>query len=129
MLEQTGKSILLLGLTDTLASDLRKALPQQGWIVHSQPCLPGGECSGLIEQLAADLVFCAVEPDQRSALLRVVRSAKPNLPVVVVSRRSEISDWLDAIEAGASDYCAPPFDPTHIQWIVHNALKSRSLAS
>jgi DNA-binding NtrC family response regulator len=124
MREQTGKSILLIGLADALASDLRKALPEQGWVVHSQPEIPGGA-----EQPAADLVFCGVEPEQCRKLLALVKSVLPGLPVVVVSRHSEISDWLDAIEAGAADYCAPPFDSRHIQWIIQSALKSRTPAA
>ena len=44
------------------------------------------------------------------------------VPVVVVSRIPETSEWLDAIDAGATDYCAAPFEPQHISWLVQSAL-------
>ena len=122
MFEHTPKKILLLGLADALAGALRKALPEQDWAVHSQPCV-------LTERLAADLIFCAAERGCWKALLEEVKRQRPDLPVIVVSCHPEISDWLDAIEAGASDYCAPPFDPSHIRWVIQNALRSRSLAA
>jgi DNA-binding response OmpR family regulator len=43
-------------------------------------------------------------------------------PVVVVSALPEIDKWLDALDAGADDYCAAPFDPRLLQNIVENAL-------
>ncbi len=122
------RNILLLGLADALASALRKALPEQGWTVWSEPCLPDSQAR-LTQQLAADLIFCAAERGCSKALLEQVKQQRPDLPVIVVSPCPEISDWLDAIEAGASDYCAPPFEPTHIHWVLQNALRSRSVAA
>jgi len=129
MLEQSPRNILLLGLADALASALQKALPEQGWAVQSQPCVSGSPVWGLKEGLAADLIFCAAERGSCKARLEEVKRKRPDLPVVIVSCYPETSDWLDAIEAGASDYCAPPFDPAHIRWVVQNALRSRPLAS
>ncbi len=118
---ETRRSILLLGLPDTLASDLLQVLSRESWAVDSQPYLS--------DHLAADLIFCAAEPQRYRALLEELKRKKPGLPVVVVSRLPDISNWLDAIEAGASDYCAPPFDAHHIQWIVQSALRSQPIAA
>jgi len=48
--------------------------------------------------------------------------------VVVVSRIPETSEWLDALEAGATDYCAAPFERQHISWVVESALLSTRCA-
>jgi len=51
-----------------------------------------------------------------------------NLPVVVVSRDAETANWVLALEAGAQDYCAPPFEPSHIRWILEAAARTRCAA-
>ncbi len=116
--------IVLLGLDDSLARELRAVLTKQD--VYSEPFLSGTECLGTVERLGADLVFCAADPERYIDLLDAVRREKPDLPVVVVSRTPEVSEWLDAIEAGASDYCAAPFEPAHVQWILDSTLKHHS---
>ena len=118
---ETRRSILLLDLPETLARELQKVLRRPSWAVDSQPSLS--------DDLAADLIFCAAEPQRYRALLEELKRKKLGLPVVVVSRLPDISNWLDAIEAGASDYCAPPFDARHIQWIVQSAFRSQPVAA
>ncbi len=113
----------MLGLADTLAGDLQAALRQQSWEVRSQPQrLDPAEP-------APDLIFCGAEPARYLPLLEQVKRQTPGLPVIVVGRFPETADWLDALEAGASDYCAPPFERRHLQWMVSGALKSRAIAA
>jgi len=52
-----------------------------------------------------------------------MKAERPGLPVVAVSRLPEVSAWLNALELGAADYCAPPFEPAQIHWILQSALK------
>ncbi len=118
--------ILLLGLDDSLASELEEVLAAQNQDTQAAPFLSPGECVETAERAAADLIFCASDRDRYLALLEEVGRRSPELPVVVVSRTPEVSEWLDAIEAGASDYCAAPFESSHIQWILESALKHRS---
>jgi len=60
------------------------------------------------ELLDADIVFAGGEPACYMSLLRHVREARPALPFVVVTRIPETKEWLDALEAGATDYCSEP---------------------
>jgi DNA-binding NtrC family response regulator len=80
----------------------------------------------VVRRMGAELVFCSSLRKRYLAFLEAVARFKPNLPVVVVSRVPEVADWLDAIEAGASDYCAAPFETNQIQWILDSALKHHS---
>jgi hypothetical protein len=52
------------------------------------------------------VVFCSAQPEILQEALRRF----PQLPVVVVSRLPEVRAWLDALEAGAADYCAASFE-------------------
>jgi len=110
-----SRTVLLLGLGDSLNSELKLALGLLRQPVHALPAIPVAECRQAIERLGIDLVFCPAEPGSYRALL------EGTVPVVVVSARPEISEWLDAMDAGAADYCAPPFDAAHIGWILQAA--------
>ena len=105
-----GVKAMILGLTDDLARDLLKPLAPFCSNVASasavDPCLK-----------QADVIFC--NPDRN--MVRKLRSANPAASIVVVSRHPEVSDWLDSIEAGATDYCAAPFDTTQVQWILESS--------
>jgi DNA-binding NtrC family response regulator len=122
---QKGR-ILLLGLEDSLATELESILSGQQQEVQTAPFLSPHECVEAVEQAGAELVFCSSERQRYLELLDEVGRRMPELAVVVVSRTPEVSEWLDAIEAGASDYCAAPFESSHIQWILESALKHRS---
>ena len=124
--QETQARIVLFGLDEGLGSELSHVLANQQQQVYAEPFLTPPECLGVVDQLSADLIFCSSDREQYLALLEAVGRHKPDLPVVVVSRTPEVSEWLDAIEAGASDYCAAPFETTHIQWILDSALKHHS---
>jgi DNA-binding NtrC family response regulator len=118
--------IVLFGLDRALASELESVLANQNQQVHSEPFRSPRECLNVVDRLGADLVFVSSDRDRYLGLLEAVGRHKPDLPVVVVSRAPEVSEWLDAIEAGASDYCAAPFEPSHIQWILDSTLKEQA---
>jgi DNA-binding NtrC family response regulator len=122
-----SKNVLLLGLNEMIQEGLEKALAPHGKAVHARRFLSAEQCVRLIDQLSADVVFCAAEPDRYRPLLAAVNTAHSPVPVVVVGR-PEVSDWLDALEAGASDYCAPPFEEAHLGMLVQAAMKSKPLA-
>jgi len=126
-LEQGKKAqIILFGLDKALASELQDVLAKQQQSVYSGPFRAPLECLGVVDELGADLIFCSSDRDRYLALLEAIGQYKPDLPVVVVSQTPEVSEWLDAIEAGASDYCAAPFEASHIRWILDSTLKHHS---
>jgi DNA-binding response OmpR family regulator len=71
----------------------------------------------------ADIVFAGGDAKQYLPLLLRVRQAQPALPFIVVSRIPETSEWLDALEAGATDYVAAPIELRQINWIMEAALQ------
>jgi DNA-binding response OmpR family regulator len=75
----------------------------------------------------ADAVFCNGDSPTYPALLRRVRDLHPDLPVVVVTRLPESDKWLNALEAGAADYCSAPFEPIQVRWILSAVLGRRAL--
>jgi DNA-binding NtrC family response regulator len=110
--------ILLFGLDRSVADELDPVLTQLGQTVQVAAL-----ASGVLENTDANVVFAAGES------LGAVRDKRPELPVVVVSRMPEVRAWLDALEAGASDYCGAPFEPVQVRWVLDSLKSARRLAA
>ena len=103
---------LLLGLTEDLAGELLAPLKSCAVNAHAVDRVRD------VAESSVDIIFCGADVN----LVSELRSAKPDAPIVVVSRLPEVSDWLDSIEAGATDYCAAPFENAQIKWIVETSM-------
>lgn len=104
---------LLFGLSDDLAGDLLKPLTP----------LCSVRSANTTKDIATDphVIFCG--PDTR--IVGELRESRPDAAIVVVSRHPEVSDWLDSMEAGATDYCAAPFESLQMKWILDGSLASQ----
>lgn len=109
--------VLLLGLENAAARQIKRALESDNHRVESKPLDTSD-----IEIPGADIVFASGDGKQYVALLKRVRATNPALPFVVVTRLPETSDWLDALEAGATDYCSAPFEIHQLRWLMESAL-------
>jgi DNA-binding NtrC family response regulator len=118
-------NVVLLGLAEDLASESGRILEEQGHKVYSFPLLSASSALEALRQVRADLVFCPAEPDRYNLLLDAITQKMAGLPLVVVSRHPDTSAWLDALQAGVSDYCAPPFESIHMRWIMESVLAAR----
>ena len=127
-------SVVLLGLADNLAPELRRALSGRQLAVCSVPFpnpLSPSDLSGasdlshLLDGVDAEVVFCGAKPEQYTSVLGAIKQHKPGVPLVVVSRLPDVCEWLEALKAGACDYCAPPFESTQMGWILESALRAR----
>lgn len=118
-------TIVFFGLEEPLAAELESVLCDSRRTVHSQPLSTVSECREAIAGLRADLVFCPADGHRYRLLLEAVKEARPDLPVVVVSRHPLASEWLDALEDGAADYCTAPFETRQVQWILESCLVAR----
>ncbi len=112
-------TILLIGLEGALNTELAGALSQQGCRFQSQPRAAVYPPDAQLAEFS--LVFCAADSQCYEPVLESLRCRKLNIPVVIVSRGPDILGWLDALEAGASDYCSPPFEPVGVASILGNA--------
>lgn len=108
-----NQNAVLFHLDAPLASQLAAGLCQAGCNV-APDAMPG-----------ARIVFCAAE----SGVLQLAMSQFPQIPVVVVSRLPDTEDWLDALEAGAADYCAAPFEPVQLRWLLDAHLRPRQASA
>jgi DNA-binding NtrC family response regulator len=115
-------NILVLGLEDPLGTNLSRALAELRYHVASEPYVSPADGIGAIDRNAAGIVFCTAETSVFEGLVDALRARGRQVPVVAVSRCADVAKWLDAMDAGATDYCAPPFEPGLLRNIVENSL-------
>lgn len=116
-MEVPARSALLCHLDPSLQSELREALADPELNICTYTCSEFGECSQFSRAHQPDILFCPLS-DQFPSLLA---GLDPPIPVIVVSRVPDSREWIDAMEAGACDYCAPPFDRAQLRWMLSAA--------
>lgn len=109
--------VVLIGLDNGAAHQIGRALQiDNHLVVHKTLNATDNEV------LDADVVFASGEDKKYIPLLRRVREKNPAMPFVVVTRIPETADWLDALEAGATDYCSAPFETPQLRWLMETAI-------
>lgn len=113
--------VFLFGLEQAVVGQIGRAFDADIHQIEYQP-----RTTILSELLDADIIFAGGEPTCYMSLLRRVREARPTLPFIVVTRIPETVEWLDALEAGATDYCSMPIETRQLGWLIESALRRPS---
>jgi len=111
--------VFLIGLEPRMVAQFSRALGAERHSITQKP-----ETIGRRDLYEADIVFAGGPASRYLPLLRRVREELPKLPFVVVTRVAETTEWLDALEAGATDYCSSPFETRQIHWWMETALQN-----
>jgi two-component system alkaline phosphatase synthesis response regulator PhoP len=105
-----NRRILLVEDEPTLSLLLQERLEKEGYSVS--PCRDGEQ--GLSEALrgSADLVVLDIRLPKRNGfdVCRELRRHGLNLPVLMLTARSDVKDRIKGLKIGADDYLAKPFD-------------------
>lgn len=66
-----------------------------------------------INEVRVDLIVSDIQMTGMTGiqLLKVVRNKYPNLPVILMTAYAQIDDAVTAMQSGATDYIAKPFEP------------------
>ena len=109
--------VTLLGLPEDLGNQLARVLLDESHQVSHRLYV-----SDLGRGPTCSVVFISGDSPEYPRTLSLLREAHPGLPVVVVTRHPEARQWLDALEAGATDYCGAPFEHVQLRWILGSVL-------
>ncbi len=109
--------VTLLGLPDDLGNQLARVLLDESHQVSRYLYV-----SDLRRNPNCCAVFISGDTPDYSQTLSRIREARPGLAVIVVTRQPEARHWLDALDAGATDYCGAPFEHVQVRWILRPIL-------
>ncbi len=116
-------TILVIDDEPPIRKLLRMGLATQGYAIVEAP-----DARSALELLArqrVDLVLLDLGlPDMRGHdLLRAIRAAHPDLPVVVLSSRDDEAGKVEALDLGADDYVTKPFGMAELLARLRTALR------
>jgi DNA-binding response OmpR family regulator len=113
--------VALLGFPRDLASQLSRILLAEAHTVERKHYI-----QDLAKRGRPSVVFvCADSPGFLDTVCSL-KDAEPGLPFVVTTRMPDPAQWLDALEAGAADYCGAPFETIQVRWIMGSILRQET---
>jgi DNA-binding NtrC family response regulator len=113
--------ILLLGVEDATADGLVRAispLKRRVQVVRERSI---DKCLAAIEGLRPHVLCVPPDANFLAALRQAFASRGLQLPFVVVSGNGGPREWRTALEGGAADYFAAPFEMTRVDQILAGA--------
>jgi DNA-binding response OmpR family regulator len=109
--------VVLIGLEDAASEQIRIAF---GADSHRIECHQHDVVTAELSDV--DVVCCGGKPADYLPLLKRLREELPALPIIVVTRIPETKAWLDALEAGATDYFSLPIEMRDLHWLMESAM-------
>ena len=117
--------VVLLGLPEDLSRQLAHLLREETHQVRRRHSLREVWLGG-----RPDAVFVSGDTPDFRDVIATLKAAEPHIPLIVVTRHPETSQWLDALEAGATDYCGGHFERVHVRWLMDSVpARQRSRAA
>jgi DNA-binding response OmpR family regulator len=105
--------ILLVEDDSALGDGLKKFLSDEGYQVRWVTCIE--DARKQLESRPSLIILDWMLPDgQGIDLLRDVRREDRNLPVIMLTARTEVIDKVLGLESGANDYIIKPFEPREL---------------
>lgn len=118
--------ILLVEDDAELADSLGRALKGAGWTVDTLHDGVAADLALRSEDYALAVLDVGLPRMDGFEVLSKLRERGQNLPVIMLTARSEVGDRVQGLNLGADDYLAKPFDLSELEARV-NALLRRSL--
>ena len=122
----TGNRILLVEDEETLAIGLEYNLNEEGYSVKWAK--NGKEAVGFFENEKFDLIILDIMLPYVNGfeVAEIVRKADPQMPILMLTARTESADKVKGLEAGADDYLTKPFHLQELLLRVEGMLKRKS---
>jgi len=125
MADGTGALGRILMVDDDVstAEMLQMILSQEGY--ETRWCARGDQAMGAFLSVRPDLVLLDLMLPGRDGVdvCRDIR-AQSGVPIVMLTAKSDTSDVVDGLEAGADDYVAKPFKPRELVARIRTRLRS-----
>src|SRR5947209_4413977 len=113
---------------DAIRTLLATYLQDEGF--HVLEGTSGGEVLPTVQKESPDVVLMDLRMPDQSGMqaLESVHSHAPDIPVVIMTAYNSSSAAIQAIQQGAYDYIAKPFDLAEVLHAIRRALEHRELS-
>lgn len=117
-----ARLISLINFTDNLAEDLAAVCAPLGCEIRRHDAA---------DQIPANAAAAFVCGDRAGWLENIcrIRSIHDRMFLVIATDRPDHEKWLDALEAGANDYCCTPVESDQFAWLLRRDLERRPAAA
>jgi DNA-binding NtrC family response regulator len=121
--EEISGRILIIDDDPHFLRVLQRILSGEKFVVTatSNPC----DAIGLLRSSSFDLIICDLRmPDCDGLnLLQAIRSSGNEIPVVILTAYGEVDTYLEAMNAGATEYLNKPIKSDELIHVVRNCLR------
>jgi len=121
--EKTSGRILIIDDDPHFLRILQRILSGEKFAVTaiSNPC----DAIGLLSSSNFDLIICDLRmPDCDGLnLLQAIRSSQNEVPVIILTAYGEVDTYLEAMNAGATEYLNKPIKSDALVLVVRNCLR------
>jgi DNA-binding NtrC family response regulator len=121
--EETSGRILIIDDDPHFLRVLQRILSGEKFVVTAtaNPC----DAVGLLRSGNFDLIICDLRmPDCDGLnLLQAIRSAGSEIPVIILTAYGEVDTYLEAMNAGATEYLNKPIKSDELVQVVRNCLR------
>ena len=119
------KRILIVDDEENIGRSLRLILEREGYGVSI--CHTAGEAKAWGTRADAFMVDVRLPDGSGMDVLRHIRNAEPQAPVIMISGHGTISDAVEATRAGAFDFLEKPLSRERVLVSLRNALEQSNL--
>ena len=119
--------VLVVDDEEVLRDSIDQALSKDGYIVRSAATGREGLAAFGGEAFAAVFIDLRLPDMDGFSVLRQMKEASPETPVVIITGYGSIGSAVEAVKLGAFDYLAKPFTPEEIRVAAGKASANRTL--
>jgi two-component system nitrogen regulation response regulator GlnG len=120
--------ILVVDDEESVRWALTKALTRAGYAVETAADGRAGLAAASDEGIALVLLDVRLPEQDGLAVLRGIRTRRPDLPVIMLTAHGSLPVAVEAMQEGAYDYLGKPFDTDEVLELVEKALQAQARA-
>jgi DNA-binding response OmpR family regulator len=124
-----GTTVLLIEDEPGIVDFVRRGLEGEGLRVHAETDGRNGEEHALREPVDVVLLDLMLPGRGGLEILATLRSAKPELPVIVLTAKGEVEDRVAGLDGGAVDYLVKPFSLAELSARIRAQLRTAALGT
>ena len=121
------ETIIIIDDEKSIVELLTMVFDKEGYSVKS--FVPSARVMDSLEKEDFDLLITDIRMPQISGMkiLKQMRTAKPDVPIIVITAYGSIPQAVEALKEGALDYVVKPFNLDELKILVRNGLERKRL--